>query len=408
MFDPIFGVCTLPLSPAYNRGNCSIERKDMSSKRPLRIAIIAGELSGDLLGAGLVSALKAQYSEIEFTGVGGPHMIEAGFSSFLLMERLSIMGIGDVVRHAFSLLNIRRKLIKTLLQYPPDIFVGIDLPDFNLPIAKKLRQRGVKTVHYVSPKVWAWREKRVVKIQEAVDLMLTLFPFEAKFYEHHQVPVKFVGHPLADLIDFNIPREPLRQAWGYSASDEVITVLPGSRRGEMKYMGPLFIDTMVHINAMHPHIQFILPMATTSLRQQFEQQLQRKKVNLNIKIIDKQARDAMLVADLVLSKAGTSTLEAMLLKRPMVVAYQCGRITGYIVDKLIKIRFMALPNLLANRGLVSEFVQHRAQPVAMAAVILELLQDKAEINYLQQKFDVIHAQLRCNASVSAARAILEI
>lgn len=376
--------------------------------RPLRIGIVAGEMSGDLLGAGLIQSIKQLAPQAEFVGIGGPKMIDAGCRSLFPMERLSVMGVVEVLGRIGELLSIRRSLVEELLDNPPDIFIGIDSPDFVIPVELKLKQAGIKTVHYVSPSVWAWRQKRVFKIKKAVNLMLTLFPFEASFYDKYQVPVKFVGHPLANLIDPDLDVARAKQHWGYGAHDRIVAVLPGSRGGELKFMAPLFIDVMRRMHGMDPRIKFVVPLANQARREQFEQQLAEEEQGLPVQLIDGHAREVMSASDAVLVTSGTATLEAMLLKRPMVVAYKWGPITHAIISRLVKSKYISLPNLLADEELVPEYVQENAKAEVIAKEMLEQLDNNERRDYLKKRFDEIHQSLRKNANYEAADAVLSL
>lgn len=378
----------------------------MSESGQLIIGIVAGEMSGDLLGAGLIQAIRQRHPQARFVGIGGPAMMRAGCESLFPMDRLSVMGIVEVLGRLRELLHIRKTLREHFIAHPPAVFIGIDSPDFTLPLEHSLKKHGIKTVHYVSPSVWAWRQKRVFKIREGVDLMLTLLPFEAAFYQQHQVPVKFVGHPFATSIDQNMDFSEARARWGFGPADKVVAVMPGSRGGELKFMGPLFLDTMRILSAMEPSVKFIVAMANDARRKQFEQQLQQLNVVLPLQIIDGQAREVMAGSDVVLATSGTVTLEAMLLKRPMVVAFRWSPLTHAIISRLVKTRFISLPNLLAGRELVPEFLQAQAQPEALAQALATWLGDAQKRQQVQQEFDRLHTQLNRNASQEAADAIL--
>ncbi|RUR20557.1 lipid-A-disaccharide synthase [Legionella sp. km535] len=379
----------------------------MSLRRPLRIAMVAGEASGDLLGAGLIRELKKHRLPLEFEGIGGTQMIMEGIQSFFNMERLSVMGIGDVLKRYPELYRIRRQLLNQWIHHPPDIFIGIDYSDFNLWLAKKLKQRGVKTIQYVSPKVWAWRQKRVFHIKEAVDLVLTLFPFEEQFYQKYEVPAQFVGHPLADDIDLDMDTKQKKIQLGLNSQEQHIAVLPGSRAGEIKYMGPLFLNVIQKIYAQHQQVHFMVPLANANLQNMFQKQLEGRGIKANIQISTQNAREVMAAADVVLAKSGTTTLEAMLLKKPMVVAFKWGAITHAFIAPQLKIPFISLPNLLANRELVPEYLQSKALAQPIAQQILQLLQIP-EHHQLTQQFREIHKDLRQNANEKAALAVLKV
>jgi len=369
----------------------------------MRVALVAGEASGDILGAGLMQALKAQYPQIEFIGVGGPLMQAQGLASYFPMERLAVMGLVEVLGRLPELLSRRKRLIRTLIDAKPDVFIGIDAPDFNLTVELKLRQAGIKTVHYVSPSVWAWRQKRVLKIREACDLMLTLFPFEAQFYQDHQVPVRFVGHPLADTIPQQADRAAARDALNLSNDQPVVALLPGSRGGEVARLGSLFLDAAVRLRTLRPGIQFVLPCSSPERRAQLEQLLVGR--DLPLTLLNGRSHEALAACDAVLIASGTATLEALLYKRPMVVAYKVAPLTYRILKRLVTSAYISLPNLLAERLLVPEMIQDAATPEALAQLLAPLL-DGGEVQ--TEGFDVIHRALRRDASVQAATAVLQL
>ncbi|MWV17674.1 lipid-A-disaccharide synthase [Pseudomonas sp. L-22-4S-12] len=371
--------------------------------RPLRIALVAGEASGDILGAGLMQALKARHPQVEFIGIGGPRMQAEGLASYFPMERLAVMGLVEVLGRLPELLARRKRLIRTLSDAKPDVFIGIDAPDFNLTLELKLRQAGIKTVHYVSPSVWAWRQKRVLKIRQACDLMLTLFPFEAKFYLDHQVPVRFVGHPLANTIPLQADRQAARTALGVPLEAPLVALLPGSRGGEVARLGELFLDTAQRLRALRSGVQFVLPCASAERRAQLEALLASR--DLPLLLLDGQSHEALAACDAVLIASGTATLEALLYKRPMVVAYRVAPLTYRILKRLVKSPYISLPNLLAERMLVPELIQDAATPDALAQALVPLLDNGVEQT---QGFDVIHRALRQDASQQAADAVLKL
>lgn len=371
--------------------------------RPLRIALVAGEASGDILGAGLMQALKIQHPDAEFIGIGGPRMQAEGLASYFPMERLAVMGLVEVLGRLPELLARRKRLLRTLIEAKPDVFIGIDAPDFNLTLELRLRQAGIKTVHYVSPSVWAWRQKRVLKIRQACDLMLCLFPFEAKFYLDHQVPVRFVGHPLANTIPLQADRQAARAALGVSAEVSLVALLPGSRGGEVARLGELFLDTAQRLRALRPGVQFVLPCASAERRAQLEALLASR--DLPLLLLDGQSHEALAACDAVLIASGTATLEALLYKRPMVVAYRVAPLTYRILRRLVKSPYISLPNLLAERMLVPELIQDAATPDALAQALVPLLDNGVEQT---QGFDVIHRALRQDASQQAADAVLKL
>jgi lipid-A-disaccharide synthase len=366
----------------------------------LRIALVAGEASGDILGAGLMRALKAQHSAVEFIGVGGPLMQAEGLTSYFPMERLSVMGLVEVLGRLRELLVRRKLLIQTLIEEKPDVFIGIDAPDFTLNIELRLRQAGIKTVHYVSPSVWAWRQKRVLKIREGCDLMLTLLPFEARFYEEKGVPVRFVGHTLADTIPLHADRAAARAELGLP-DGPLVALMPGSRGGEVGRLGTLFFDAAERLQALKPGVRFVLPCASPQRRAQIETLLQGR--NLPLTLLDGQSHLALAACDAVLIASGTATLEALLYKRPMVVAYRLAPLTFWILKRMVKSPYISLPNLLAQRLLVPELLQDDATPEALAQTLLPLIDGGEEQT---RGFDDIHRTLRRDASNQAADAVL--
>ncbi len=370
---------------------------------PVRIAIVAGEASGDILGAGLMQALKAQHPQVEFIGVGGPRMQAEGLTSYFPMERLSVMGLVEVLGRLPELLSRRKRLVQTFIAAKPDVFIGIDAPDFNLDLELKLRRAGIKTVHYVSPSVWAWRQKRVLKIREACDLMLTLFPFEAKFYDEHQVPVRFVGHTLADAIPLEADRAAARAELNLPDDAPVVALMPGSRGGEVSRLGGLFLDAAVRLRALRPGVRFVLPCASPERRTQIEAQLAGH--DIPVTLLDGQSHTALAACDAVLIASGTATLEALLYKRPMVVAYRVAPMTYRILKRMLKSPYVSLPNLLAGRLLVPELLQDDATPDALANTLAPLLSGGEAQT---EGFDQIHRTLRRDASTEAAKAVLEL
>ncbi|MBT1259120.1 MULTISPECIES: lipid-A-disaccharide synthase [Pseudomonas] len=366
----------------------------------LRIALVAGEASGDILGAGLMRALKAQHPAVEFIGVGGPLMQAEGLTSYFPMERLSVMGLVEVLGRLRELLARRKLLIQTLIEEKPDVFIGIDAPDFTLNIELKLRQAGIKTVHYVSPSVWAWRQKRVLKIREGCDLMLTLLPFEARFYEEKGVPVRFVGHTLADAIPLQADRAAARAELGLP-DGPLVALMPGSRGGEVGRLASVFFDAAERLLALKPGIRFVLPCASPQRRAQIETLLEGR--NLPLTLLDGQSHLALAACDAVLIASGTATLEALLYKRPMVVAYRLAPLTFWILKRMVKSPYISLPNLLAQRLLVPELLQDDATPEALAQTLLPLIDGGEEQT---RGFDDIHRTLRRDASNQAADAVL--
>ncbi|KPW37036.1 Lipid-A-disaccharide synthase [Pseudomonas coronafaciens pv. atropurpurea] len=370
---------------------------------PLCVALVAGEASGDILGSGLMRALKLRHPDIRFIGVGGPLMEAEGMRSYFPMERLSVMGLLEVLGRLRELLARRKLLIQTLIDEKPDVFIGIDAPDFTLNIELQLRRAGIKTVHYVSPSVWAWRQKRVLKIREGCDLMLTLLPFEACFYEEKGVPVRFVGHPLADTIPLESDRAAARVQAGLPAEGPVVALMPGSRGGEVGRLGGLFFDAAERLLASKPGLRFVLPCASPQRRAQVEELLRGR--DLPVTLLDGRSHVALAACNAVLIASGTATLEALLYKRPMVVAYRMAPLTFWILKRLVKSPYVSLPNLLAQRLLVPELLQDDATPEALADTLLPLIEDG---HAQTEGFDAIHRTLRRDASNQAADAVLSL
>lgn len=383
----------------------------------MRIGIVAGEVSGDFLGAGLISAIKARVPGAVFEGIAGPNMVAQGCHAIFPAERLAVMGLVEVVAHYRELLAIRTELLQYFLKNPPAVFIGIDAPDFNLGLERNLRQARIPTVHYVSPSVWAWRQYRVRKIAESVDLMLTLFPFEAEFYKAqrlHSVPVRFVGHPLADAIpilsaqeDAN-ERQALRAVLGLPVTAEIVAVLPGSRVSELRYLADRFAQTMAWCARRRPELQFIAPQANAATRQLFEQALAVHAPGITVHLLDGRAHEAMRAADVVLVASGTATLEALLLNRPLVVAYRMAWLTAKIARRLLNVPYYSLPNLLAARPLVEEFIQEAVTPENLGKAILRFFEQPDKATELCENFAEIHRSLRQGASDNAAKAVLDL
>jgi len=372
----------------------------------LRVGILAGESSGDVLGAGLMQALAQLRPGIIFQGIGGPLMEAQGLVSQVPMERLSVMGLVEPLKRLPELLRIRRTLVAGFLADPPDVFIGIDSPDFNLGVELRLRKHGIPTVHYVSPSVWAWRQGRIRTITKAVDLILTLFPFEADFYSRHSVPVRFVGHPLADLIPLQTSSTDARRQLSLPETGRILAMLPGSRQGEIARLGPIFIDTARQLLQEQPGLQVLIPCANRSRREQLEAMpgIGHKRLHL----LDGKSREAMTAADAVILASGTAALEAMLLKRPMLVCYKMAFLSYYIILRMLKVPWFSLPNLLAGRSVVEELLQHQVNSEVLVQRARTMLMDGDSQASSLQVFQEIHLHLRQDASNQAALAVLEI
>lgn len=380
--------------------------QDLADNSRIRIGLVAGELSGDQLGAGLISSLRNHFPNAVFEGIGGPKMVQQGFNSLFALERLSVMGFVEPLKRLPELLRMRRRLYEHFLEHRFDLVVGIDSPDFNLGLECKLRKRGILTAHYVSPSVWAWRQGRIKKIRRAVDHMLTLLPFESDFYRQHGVPVTCVGHPLADDIplepDVTVARESLGLGEG-----KVLAVMPGSRGSEVAMMGPLFLEVMQHLHTQQPALQFVIPSANRERHSQLEVLLATRPM-LPVKLVEGDSHTVMAAADAVLLTSGTTALEAMLLKKPMVVAYKMGDFSYKLLSRLVKTPYIALPNLLAGQALVPELIQNDATVPALTKAVTAQLDDGKNREQLIRRFTVLHQSLRQNASATAAQALAEL
>ena len=371
-----------------------------------RVYLVAGELSGDILGAGLMRELRARFPDVEFRGMGGPRMEAQGLQSRFPLETLSVMGLVEVLKHLPELIRVRRTLREDALAWQPDIMIGIDAPDFNTGLEKQLRKAGVTTAHYVSPSVWAWRQGRVKNIAKAVDGMLTLLPFEADFYRQHRVPVAFVGHPLADELPLVNDRQAAREALGLKLDGPVLALLPGSRGNEICFMGATFLAAVTLLCQRHPGLQVVIPAATAQRHRELAELLSGyPALHLSVTLLDGQAREAMVASDAVLLTSGTAALEAMLCHRAMVVAYKMAPATHWLAQRLVKTAWISLPNLIAQESVVPELIQHAASPEAIALQVGELLEEASTRQALEERFAAMHAALQRNASQRAAQAV---
>ncbi|MDW7746319.1 lipid-A-disaccharide synthase [Halomonas sp.] len=371
-----------------------------------RVYLVAGELSGDILGAGLMRALKARHPGAEFRGIGGPRMIAEGIDSRFPLETLSVMGLVEVIRHLPGLVRVRRELRRDALAWQPDIMVGIDAPDFNLGLERQLREAGLTTAHYVSPSVWAWRQGRVKGIARSVDAMLTFLPFEAAFYARHRVPVAFVGHPLADELPLANDRAAARAELGLPADGPVLAVLPGSRASEIRFLGETFLAAAERLCAERPGLRVVVPAATPARRAELEELIAKHPALADrLALVDGRAREAMVASDAVLLASGTAALEAMLCHRAMLVAYRMAPMTHWLARRLVKTEWISLPNLIARDSLVPELIQDAATPEAIAERLGEMLDDDAGRAALEARFAAMHAGLQRDASRRAAEAI---
>ena len=373
----------------------------MVDKAPI-FAIVAGETSGDLLGADLIQGLKKQHPNAFFEGIGGPKMQAEGFNSLFDMERLSVMGLWEPLKRLPELLSIRRSIIKRYSANKPVVFIGIDSPDFNAKIERKLYLAGVKTVHYVSPAVWAWRQGRIKNIKRSVDLMLTLLPFEAAFYQQQQVPVCYVGHPLAKQFPAQPNMVDAREALGLESDKPTLCIMPGSRSAEIALMAELLLDAAATASQdLGVELQLVMPAANQSRYDQLKKILDTRSDKVTL--IKHQSHQAMEAADIVLLTSGTTALEAMLLKKPMVVGYRMNALSFKLLFPLIKTAYVSLPNLLANKPLVPELLQDKATVDSLSAQVVKLF--KANNAELIEQFDELHQQLSLNSASLATTAI---
>jgi lipid-A-disaccharide synthase len=382
----------------------------LSISSALRVGIVANEPSGDQLGAGLIRGIREQVPEVQFEGVAGPQMQAAGCHSLLPMEALSVMGLVEVVRHLPRLLRIRRDLARHFLAHPPHVFIGIDAPDFNLGLERRLHRAHIPTVHYVSPTVWAWRPGRVRTIRRSLDLMLSVFPFESTFLERHQVPVRYVGHPLAEEIPMDPDRAGARTALGLSAQHPVLALLPGSRMSEVRLLAQVFLEAARYCLERHPQLRLVTPLVNAKIRALVEEAWRAVDPTLPLTLVDGNSRTVLAAADLVLTASGTATLEALLHKRPMVVAYRLHPITYRLVTtlKLVKVPYVALANLLAGEALAPELLQDACRPADLGQALLTLFDNPQRVSYIQERYRQIHQDLRCDSCYRAAQAVLEL
>jgi lipid-A-disaccharide synthase len=390
--------------------NAAVERRVGAAPAALRIGIVAGEHSGDQLGAALIRALRARVPNLDCFGVAGPRMIAAGCEPWAGAEELSVMGLAEVLHHLPRLLRLRARLFRRLRAARPDVFIGIDSPEFNLPLARRLKAAGIRTVQYVSPQVWAWRQGRARTIGAACDLVLCLLPFESDFYAQHDVSAVFVGHPLADEIPLEIDRAAARRALGLAEEGQVVALLPGSRLGEVSRLAGPFVAAAARIAAARPQWRFIAPTASAQTREVFAKEIAQALEPVAIHLLDGQAQRALAAADGALVASGTATLETLLTGRPMVVAYRVSALTAFLVRilGLVKVRYFSQPNLLAGRALVPELLQEQVTGTALAEALLREMEDVGHVNELRQEFAEVHRKLRRGGAALAADAVVDL
>ncbi|MBN3122211.1 lipid-A-disaccharide synthase [Pectobacterium brasiliense] len=378
------------------------------SSRPLTIGLVAGETSGDILGAGLIRALKEKVPDARFVGVAGPRMQAEGCEAWYEMEELAVMGIVEVLGRLPRLLKIRRDLTQRFSELQPNVFVGIDAPDFNITLEGNLKKRGINTIHYVSPSVWAWRQKRVFKIGKATNLVLAFLPFEKAFYDRFNVPCRFIGHTMADAMPLHPDKLAARATLGIAPDVPCLALLPGSRGAEVEMLSEDFLNTAVLLRQHFPDLEIVVPLVNSKRREQFERIKSSVAPDLRVHLLDGQAREAMIASDAALLASGTAALECMLAKCPMVVGYRMKPFTFWLAQRLVKTPWVSLPNLLAGRELVAEQLQTDCTPDKLAAALLPLFADTEKMAELRATFVDLHQQIRCNADEQAAQAVLEL
>lgn len=374
----------------------------------LTVGLLAGETSGDILGAGLISEVKERFPGAEFVGIGGPLMQREGLRSLHNMDRLSIVGLVEPLKRLPELVKIRSSVVKYFRRNPPDIFIGIDAPDFNLGVERRLKKLGIKTVHYVSPSVWAWREWRIKKIKKAIDHMLCLFPFEKDFYEKHGVPVSFIGHPMADDISLDVDKASAKRSLGVSSEKLLVAILPGSRSKEIAFLGPIFFRVVKVLQEQNQLGEVAIAAASDAAYNRLQKVVTEQGIEARIFL--GRAREVLLAADAALAASGTVTLEGMLTKTPMVVAYKMEALSFWIISRMVKqkLNYVALPNILAGRCLMTEHLQENAKVEAIAEDLLDLVNDKSRRESVSESFLAMHKSLRQDASARAADVIAEL
>ncbi len=383
----------------------------MNKKNPT-IALVAGEVSGDILGAGLIRQLKIHYPQARFIGIAGSRMLAEGCESLVDMEELSVMGLAEILKHLPRLLKIRNNMIQTMLREKPDVYIGIDAPDFNLGVELKLKANGIKTIHYVSPSVWAWRQNRIHKIAKATHQVLAFLPFEKAFYDKFNVPCRFVGHTMADAVPLKPDRIEARQRLNLDANQRYLAILVGSRGSEVAFLTEPFLQTALLLKQRFPDLQFLVPLVNEKRRAQFEAIKAQVAPNLAMHVIDGNARQVLIAADAALLASGTAALEAMLCKSPMVVGYKMKALTYCLAKRLVKSKYISLPNLLADEMLVPEMIQEECDPALLAEKLAVYFStEEAALEHrrvLIQRFTELHRLIQCGADQQAAQAVIDL
>ncbi|MGE5492957.1 MAG: lipid-A-disaccharide synthase [Actinomycetota bacterium] len=376
--------------------------------KEVRIAMVAGEASGDLLASHLIEALKAHLPNAKFFGIGGPKMAAQGFDAWWPHEKLAVFGYVDALKRYREISGIRRQLKKELLASPPDVFIGVDAPDFNLGLEADLKRRGITTIHYVSPSIWAWRGGRIKKIQRAVSKVLAMFPMEPPLYKKEGIPVAYVGHPLADMIPLETSKTAVREKLDLPRTIPIFALLPGSRQSELEYMADTFVQTAKLIHEQMPDAQFLVPLVTRETRLRFEAAIYKQDAGaVPFRLLFGHAQDALGAADVSLVASGTATLEAALIKRPLVITYKMAKGSYWLMKRMGYQPYVGLPNILAGKFVVPEILQDQATPENLAETLLKLYQDKDGAAEMEEVFTDIHLQLKQNTAEKAASAVIE-
>lgn len=375
--------------------------------RQLTIGLVVGETSGDILGAGLIRALKVKVPNVRFIGVAGPLMQAEGCEVWYEMEELAVMGVVEVLAYLPRLIKLRRNLMNRFSNLNPDVFVGIDAPAFNITLERHLKRRGIRTIHYVSPSIWAWRQKRIFKIGKATNLVLVFLPFEKSFYDRFNVPCQYVGHTMADAMALSPDRQAARVTLGIKPGVRCLALLPGSRRGEVEMLSADFLKTAQQLRIYYPDLEVVVPLVNAMRREQFEQIKAKVAPELPVHLLNGRAREAMIASNASLLASGTAALECMLAKCPMVVGYRMKPLTFWLAQRLVKIPHVSLPNLLAGRAIVTELLQDDCIPSKLVEALIPLLDNSLQSKKLKHNFLSLHQSIRCGADEQAAKAVLE-
>lgn len=375
------------------------------ASRMIRIGMITGESSGDHLGAGLIGALQSRNLDFQVVGICGPAMTALGAQSLFPMDSLNIVGVEGLAREFRRIVRLRKEIVNEFLQSNVDIFVGIDAPDFNLSVERRLKEKGIPALHYVSPTIWAWRGYRIRKIKKSVTKMLTIYPFESQYYQQHNIPFKYVGHPLADAlseVDFSGCRKQL----GFQEGDIVVAILPGSRINEVRRLSDVFVAAAELMQRQIPELKFIAPLASVETQEEFKNALAQRNSNIDIQLVEKKSHEVMAASDVVLLASGTAALEAALIGKPVVVAYRVSNLTYFLVKLLGNTENYSILNHLGETAVIPEFIQRDATAENLASAVLRYLDDEEYRESIVRKFQEFHKVLRCNANQKAADEVI--